>query len=56
MYRNQQPVSAGRVITIVLVLLSAIALKQGIVADAQWYLLLCITIPLLVICAINIYR
>jgi len=52
MYRNQQPVSAGIVIAI-LVLLSAIALEQGLVADAQWYVLLWITIPLLVVFAIK---
>lgn len=53
---NQQPVSAGRVVAILLVLLNAIALKQGMVADPRWYLLLCITIPLLVICAITVYK
>ncbi|WP_153825478.1 hypothetical protein [Niastella caeni] len=50
MYRNQRPVSIGKAIAIQLVLISAIALQDGMVADPEWYSLLWITIPLLLIC------
>ena len=49
MDRNQKRVSVGGAIITSLVLLTAIALKEGFVSDAAWYNVLFITIPLLLI-------
>lgn len=51
MYRNEQPVSVGSYIAMLLVIISAISLEQGMVNDPKWYLMLWITIPLLVVFA-----
>ena len=50
MYRNQEHVSAGMLFAIVLVLISAIALEKGLVANPKWYYVLWITVPLLARC------
>lgn len=50
MYRNEQPVSVGNYIAMLLALVSINAVVDGLVSDPQWYWLLCITIPLLLAC------
>jgi hypothetical protein len=50
MYRKQEQVSAGMSFAVVLVLISAIALERGLVANPNWYYLLWITVPLLAAC------
>ena len=47
MYRKQEHVSAGMSFVVVLVLISAIALEKGMVADPKWYYILWVTVPLL---------
>ncbi len=47
MYRKQEHVSAGMSFAVVLVLISAIALEKGMVADPKWYYILWVTVPLL---------
>jgi uncharacterized membrane protein YhdT len=49
MHRNEQPVSVGNYIALLLVLLSINAVADGLVSNSQWYWLLCITIPLLLV-------
>jgi uncharacterized membrane protein YhdT len=56
MYRNEQPVSVGSYMAMLLVVVSALALEQGLVSDPQWYWLLWITIPLLLVCIFIINR
>ena len=47
MSRNPREISAGGVMVCLLVLLSAIVLRNGLTEDAQWYTLLPVTIVLL---------
>ena len=47
MSRNPREVSAGGVMVCLLVLLSAIVLRNGLTEDAQWYMLLPVTTALL---------
>ena len=56
MYRNEQPVSVGNYIAMLLVLVSINAVVDGLVSDPQWYWLLCITIPLLLLVYVYIIR
>lgn len=56
MHRNEQPVSVGNYIAVLLVLLSINAVAEGLVSDPQWYWLLCITIPLLLLVYAYIIR
>ena len=49
MRSNQQEVPAGGAMTLLFVLISAIALKEGLVAHTKWYQLLIITIPVLLL-------
>lgn len=50
MQRKQEHVSAGISFAVVLVLVSAIALEQGLVDNSKWYYILWLTIPLLGLC------
>ena len=50
MQGKQEQVSAGISFAVVLVLLSAIALEQGLVDNSKWYYILWLTIPLLGLC------
>lgn len=50
MHQKQQRVSAGISFAVVLVLVSAIALEQGLVDNAKWYYILWLTVPLLAVC------
>jgi len=52
MLRDQSRVSAGGVITLMLVLLNAIILKYGLIVREEWYLLLPVTIPMLITSAV----
>ncbi|HEX6430293.1 MAG TPA: hypothetical protein VF008_21525 [Niastella sp.] len=56
MHRNEQPVSVGNYVAMLLVLLSINAVAEGLVSDPKWYWLLCITIPILLIYAYIIRR
>jgi hypothetical protein len=49
MQLKQQRVSASISFAVILVLLSAIALEQGMIESPKWYSLLWITIPMLAI-------
>lgn len=49
MHRNQNRISAGSAIVLLLVFLTAISLEQGLVSNSKWYGLMYITIPLLLI-------
>ena len=49
MYRNEQPVSVGKSIAMILIVSSAVALEQGLVSDPKWYWVLGITVPLLIV-------
>lgn len=50
MDRKREPDSEGMSIAVVLVLLSAIALEEGLVTNYKWYYILWLTIPLLGLC------
>ena len=50
MHQKQQHVSAGISFAVVLVVVSAIALEQGLVYNSKWYNILWLTIPLLGLC------
>jgi uncharacterized membrane protein YhdT len=56
MHHNEHPVSLGNYIAMLLVLLSINAAAEGLVSDPQWYYLLCITIPLLLLVYVYIIR
>lgn len=47
MRRKQERFSAGISFAVVLVLVSAIALEQGLVHNSKWYTILWLTVPLL---------
>ena len=49
MQRNQKKVSASGVIVLVMVLLNAIILEQGLVANQNWYKLSFVALPLLLV-------
>lgn len=51
MQRKQERVAAGNFLVVILTLVSAIALEQGITDSPKWYYLLWITVPLLAIYA-----
>lgn len=50
MRRKQGHVSAGISFAVVLALMSAIALEEGLVHNSKWYNILWFTIPLLGLC------
>ena len=50
MRRKQNGFSAGIFFAVVLVLVSAIALEQGMVNNSKWYHILWLTVPLLGLC------
>ena len=49
MSRNQQKVSASGAIVSFIIVLNAIVMERGLVAGQQWYWLLIITVPALVV-------
>ena len=51
MHRKQERVSAGMSFVVMLILLSAIALEQGMVENPKWYYILWVTLPMLAIYA-----
>lgn len=55
MYQKQQRVSTGRAVAL-LTLVSAIAVERGMIANPVWYFVLCITIPVLLICRFTGHR
>lgn len=50
MRRKQEDFSVGISFVVVLVLVSAIALEQGLVSDSKWYHILWLTVPILGLC------
>lgn len=50
MRRKQEHFSAGISFAVVLALMSAIALEEGLVHNSRWYYILWLTIPLLGLC------
>jgi hypothetical protein len=48
MHRNQK-ISSGGVISALQIFLNAIIIREGFVSNPQWYWLLIITIPVLII-------
>jgi hypothetical protein len=55
MTRNTKPVSASEIIISILVLLSAVAIKNGYVGNGKWYSVLFVTMPLLILAILNIH-
>ncbi|HUP13005.1 MAG TPA: hypothetical protein VM187_12350 [Niastella sp.] len=51
MHRKQKDVSAGMSFAVMLILLTAIALEQGLIESPKWYYVLWVTIPMLAIYA-----
>ena len=49
MQRNHARVSAGNIVILLLVFTNAIVLQQGMIARPEWYRLLYLTLPLLLI-------
>ena len=54
MIRNQKNVPASGVIILILVLVSALALKGGYMNSEKWYWVLILTLPLLLLAILNI--
>lgn len=48
MYRKQQHVSTGGAVAL-LILMSAISVERGMIANPVWYFILCFTVPVLLI-------
>ncbi len=53
MQKNKEHVTPGGIVVLCLLMLNAIALKQGLVASSTWYFLLIPALPLLVASIIN---
>lgn len=53
MQRNQKQVSASGIFIVYLVLLNVVVMKQGFVAHSDWYTLLFVTLPLLLVSIIT---
>ena len=49
MHRNQSEVSAVGIVVLFVALLNVIIIRQGFVANAEWYQLLYVTVPLLLL-------
>jgi hypothetical protein len=49
MHKNQEEILTGGPIALLLVLLTAIALKSAFISDNSWYAVLLFTVPLLLI-------
>ena len=52
--RNQKQIPVSGLIILILVLLSAVALKEGYTGNEGWYWILCLTLPLLLLAILNI--
>jgi hypothetical protein len=50
MQRNHRKISVANIVILLLVLLNAIVLQQGLVSHPGWYYLLYVTVPLLMVC------
>ncbi len=46
---NQNKISVNWAVALPLIILSAIAMEQGLVSDPKWYEVLYVTIPLLLV-------
>jgi hypothetical protein len=55
MQRNQGKVSVPNIIVLLLIVINAVVLQQGVVSDPEWHLLLYVTVPALLIYLL-IYR
>lgn len=55
MSRSQKKISAGGVVMLSLVLVTAVALEEAFVSNPKWYNVLYVTLPLLLILRV-IYR
>lgn len=49
MERNQKQVSLSGIFVLVWILLNAVVVKQGFIDHADWYALLLVTVPLLLV-------
>jgi hypothetical protein len=47
--RNQQSEPIDGIFLLLLVLINAVALKQGFTGDSKWYFILILTLPLLIV-------
>ena len=56
MLQKQEPVSAGKLIALLLVVINVIALKQSLIAGSDWNYVLWVTVPMLVVCALIIQK
>jgi uncharacterized membrane protein YhdT len=56
MQRNQEKISAGGVMVLMLVMVNVLILKQGFIADPRWYKLASVSLPLLLVFLIVFYR
>jgi hypothetical protein len=56
MHGNQEKISAGGVMVLMLVIVNVLILKQGFIADPWWYKLGAVSLPLLLVCLIMFYR
>jgi hypothetical protein len=54
MMGKQKPVSASGIIILFLVLLNAIAIREGYTGNEKWYWALTVTLPLLLLAILNI--
>jgi len=52
MQRNHRKISVANIVILLLVLLNAIVLQQGLVSHPGWYCLLYVTVPLLMVCIV----
>ena len=53
MTRNIKPVPASSSIILLLVLINAIAIKEGFTGDEKWYRVLIVGLPLLLLAIVN---
>jgi hypothetical protein len=56
MPRNPKKISVSGTIVLVLVLLNVIILEKGFTANKEWYSLLVVTVPLLMVALIKGHR
>jgi hypothetical protein len=47
--RNQHSEPIGGIFLVLVVLINAVALKQGFTGNSKWYLILILTLPLLIV-------
>jgi uncharacterized membrane protein YhdT len=54
MQRKQRPVSTAGMLTFWFVLLNVLVLRQGLTTNPDWYKLAVVTLPLLLLCLLNL--